>query len=408
MVENRPFNSKILTTAWTIVTLGMALGPSARPALAAQSSPLPRAAGILGNGSIDEYWGDGRPNPKTNLEYAYWGRGPNSWTPGMLATAADRGITPQIALEGRVDLSEDLKARLDSAGLLDLPISAVSDGTPGPNPSPQTHLRNTDYLVLTLKDLRDSLDGSGALPTDAGLPRALQARNTILNANHQGLLSWIALLKDYGDAHPNSPVVIRPLSEINDGTYVWQLGHPGARKLDAPGEFQNRSRLYAQVFRTVRKLFREGGATQVLFAIMPLAQQLNYQDRSIESTRATLSTIKQIGADSIDLIGLTVYTSRLNTAEARKNHQLGSLVQNWLIWIRGIPGFESKPWIVGEMGVKDTTSEARTQWITHAFTDAHKLGARQVTYFNDGACRCAPEDAACNRALADGVRLFQE
>jgi beta-mannanase len=202
---------------------------------------------------------------------------------------------------------------------------------------------------------------------------------------------------------------------MNENAARWQLTNPKSRALEsAAGQVTKRAEVYARIWGRLREIFREAGASNVKFLFAPLSHTGNYKDSSREPVRVTLEALRRIPASQVDIIGLNVYATAYSTPEQLRDHTFESLSDGWIRWLRAVPGMETKPLAIGEMGIGRTNSSTgvpnsethRIQWIREAYASSKKMGFSLSTYFNRDKWACVQE--TCRKVLGDSIRSFQE
>ncbi len=365
------------------------------PSAARADFPGP-IAGLIGSSylditvSVSPFYGAG-----TYLEYGFMGRGPNTWTIGNLRSAARLGTVMQFGFEPYADMTTDEVSSLESNGLLPEEFAL--------------HRASANSVEFTLAQIRDAIRGRGSLDTINGSPRD-NARNNLLNRFYDGLTSWADVLHNFGQT-----VLLRPMSEMNDATARWQLSSAQSKALESrAGEVGARAQLYAEIWGMIYDVFQARGASNVKFLFIPLVHQGNRTDRSAEGTRAALEALRRIDPAKVDALGLNVYTTQYATSTQVQTNSFASLTQEWLQWLRNVPGYSSKPLTVGEMGVgqlnRSTGGENpesnRIKWIREAFSSARSQGFSMATYFDADNSACVTDE--CTQALAQAIKSFQE
>lgn len=167
-----------------------------------------------------------------------------------------------------------------------------------------------------------------------------------------------------------SPVILRPLSEMNDETAgAWCFGkHP-----------ENTPEAYAQTWNALVHILRWSGADQVAFAFAPVA----VGDAALgkDSVLEAANRILDANPSGIDAFGMDAYT----TADPQ-GHPISfeSIVTPWIRALRGTR-LEGLPLIIPEMGIDRTeilSDALRSQWISDAFQTAKRLGFSYVIYYH--------------------------
>ncbi len=168
-----------------------------------------------------------------------------------------------------------------------------------------------------------------------------------------------------------SPVIVRPLSEMNDETAgAWCFGkHP-----------ENTPEAYAQTWNSIVHILRWSGADQVAFAFAPVAvgDTALGKDLVLEAANRILDS----DPAGIDAFGMDAYTTADPLSSLPRSFE--SIVLPWIQALQGTR-LEGLPLIIPEMGVDrvEILSDAlRSQWISDAFLTAKRLGFSYVIYYH--------------------------
>lgn len=353
---------------------------------------MKREAGLIDNSFMHEhpFW----LGAKTYLDYGFIGAGPNYWTRQYFERAKKLGTTIQIGFEPYVRVSPETLTELKRLKLL-----------PGVF---ATHKNSADAIEFTLEQLRDALKWHGRRPADSTLPASVLFAG-LHNQMYAGCVAWAKEVARHG-----APVIIRPLSEMNEGVQRWKLTCPESKKLEKrAGDTAARASIFGDIWLSLQRIFKDNGATNAKFAFCPLAHTGNYTARERSGTKVTLEALRKLPAWSIDYVGINVYTTTYDTAEQRKANSFESLASGWMTWLEAATGYVPRQFIVGEMGIGQASSktgkpipeELRREWISDAFRAASEADFENVTYFNRDKWAC--RDTQTEKLLGDLIRGFQ-
>lgn len=203
-----------------------------------------------------------------------------------------------------------------------------------------------------------------------------------------------------------NPILLRPLSEMNDDTAgSWCFKHHA----------ENTPQTYASAWVHLFNLTRLSGATNATFVFAPLA----YDGTTVKGPEVadTLRRILALNPRAIQALGVNTYAGKQPNG---KPFSFETAVKPWLALFQSV-GLKDQPLVVPEMGINRVDfpeDKVRADWIRDAFRKAKSLGFRSVTYFHGvnppmdftvtprswGAARSGEADL---RALQAGIAEFQ-
>ena len=201
---------------------------------------------------------------------------------------------------------------------------------------------------LSLPTLRQELENSGSQVDD-------------------NLRTLARAIAQYRDKH--KWFFIRPFSEMNDEEGSWEFANK---------QYTNTPQDFAAVWKLLRDIFDEEGATNAIFIFSPLAAYHTHHEMEI------LKTLNLIPAGYIDAFGLNVY-SRPLSAYGRGSAAPISFAELATPWIKLLASSKHHgiPLAVPEMGVSQEASDVnRSQWLRQAFVFARNHDFVMLTYFN--------------------------
>ena len=198
----------------------------------------------------------------------------------------------------------------------------------------------------------------------AALRQELASPGSQVDDNLRTLARAIA---QYRDKH--KWFFIRPFSEMNDEEGSWEFANK---------QFVNTPQDFAAVWKLIREVFDEEGATNAIFIFSPLAAYHTHHEQEI------LKALNLIPSGYIDAFGLNVY-SRPLSAYGRNSAAPISFAELAAPWIKLLTSSKHHgiPLAIPEMGVSQEASDSdRSQWLRQAFAFARGHNFVMLTYFN--------------------------
>lgn len=266
-----------------------------------------------------------------------------------LALAKSSGFVLQIGFEPNLLSNQDLVSALQGKGkLTNYSKAHVLKGEVADTVWLKfSEKKNLGILPQGLLATRDS---SGVVKLTVSAP--------YLNYVYQNLLKWARVL---GNA--NQPIYLRPMSEMNLDGAMWELGSNGAG---------NTAIAFAQAWIEIRAVITSPHV-YFLFDVSSWS--------GIEIDPKIHDVLDAIPPDEIDALGIHPYSA---TDNGGTPPSFKSIVQPWESFFSRMPGYGSKPIVIGEMGVKRNhqTDAERAAWIASAFQYARAKHYSMVTYYD--------------------------